>query len=1176
MHVYSSDADEDYSEDSYSSSRSSSGGREHRHQHHHQFEGNNSRLPPNHDEGARHPHQAHHQGTALPPFGADVSMIYQEAEDSNNNSNTNDDDDDDDGVHDEDDELLDMAGGGAGVAEVVGEDYEPTDQEIQEYCEWLNMDPVAERSLIWIAREALKAPLPENWKMCYTDDREIYYFNMRTGESIWDHPMDAFYKSLYREEKAKLDRKRKSMRLFTGSVETKAMSEFFSEVSETCGSGSDAFSDVLSATTAASAASSTPPPPWKIVPENLIDPIDMRIFVDPVVLPTSGRTVSRHTIINNKWRDPFSREYIENRRLVPNVDKRGEIDRWLQAMVEKYFEMINSPSVCETVGAGFKRLLILFPFMLDKDEEVSVRAQNFMQKWFEKQLLLATQQQQQQTTSSATASPSVTPRGTGEEGSITSGVGVTRKLSTSTMKKETASKQSTVNKRLQLSIAAGRNGPSSSSGAVASGGASTKSAIPPPPPTLIEVIESSSADERDLLIRCLLTMSSSASRETLLALVTAIPSLLLEPAFCKFSEDVLYVLRVSWKDLWEIANFINSREQAEQAAQQQQQHSRKDAPNDAEGGPSGGTFSSAPSIVNSTSVLDGSTTAGGIDKGGAGSSGGPCPISDPWASRPLSELYGCHVITDSERLLSLRWANVLALAAYESETSSLNLLAARRKNSVASSSLASSSSSINTRGVILTHPIAMMDLVGGIHIALAMHASPKVTPKNPSALNYLLARCDGWPLKLSGCSDKHIRCLLELAVMDQIPKQQVTSLFELCLQGSERCLDVIGRCAMQIKKNLIELSRPVVTSGGIEHDDGNSTNQIAFTNVDLMAAVMVFHEMATLAEFAQACPPTLALKIGYNLTPRLTRSQWRPRHFHATVTTLQQLVDQHPAEAWVVMDRVGLTFFLKELTKKRSQVSDIRAKLETLEQAEKALEVSNTHNRWALLAVKLLIKRRVEVDECIRVQREKKSGSKQPKGRDSLPTCAPSVGKLPAGGLPATPAATVSATVATLPKLPSIRGAASATTAPAPSSTTETASVSQPEGLGKSTGGIVTPIEGTLPPAACSVRANLQSLDEQLARIRARGSEIVKQRSELLSQTLQLLITVRLKPKQRPPAEAQTTQQRKKAPGGQTPRGSNSQLVDGLPPPPPPLPRTGATPRSSLFGESTVSLPAIS
>ncbi|OWZ22218.1 Viral Atype inclusion protein [Phytophthora megakarya] len=66
------------------------------------------------------------------------------------------------------------------------------------------MDLDGERDLFWIAREGLKAPLPENWKPCKTTDtEEIYYFNFATGQSTWDHPCDEFYRNLYEEHKNK-------------------------------------------------------------------------------------------------------------------------------------------------------------------------------------------------------------------------------------------------------------------------------------------------------------------------------------------------------------------------------------------------------------------------------------------------------------------------------------------------------------------------------------------------------------------------------------------------------------------------------------------------------------------------------------------------------------------------------------------------------------------------------------------------------------------------------------------------------------------------------------------------------------------------------------------------------------------------------------------------------------
>jgi hypothetical protein len=36
---------------------------------------------------------------------------------------------------------------------------------------------------------------------CKTNDGEVYYFNFSTGESVWDHPCDEYYRKLYDEEK---------------------------------------------------------------------------------------------------------------------------------------------------------------------------------------------------------------------------------------------------------------------------------------------------------------------------------------------------------------------------------------------------------------------------------------------------------------------------------------------------------------------------------------------------------------------------------------------------------------------------------------------------------------------------------------------------------------------------------------------------------------------------------------------------------------------------------------------------------------------------------------------------------------------------------------------------------------------------------------------------------------
>ena len=96
-----------------------------------------------------------------------------------------------------------------GTVSIVLEDnfdpnYEPPEKEIEEYAKWLGIDVDTERDLFWIARDGLKAPLPKEWKPCKTDTGEVYYFNFKTGDSIWEHPMDEIYKARVEDERRKL------------------------------------------------------------------------------------------------------------------------------------------------------------------------------------------------------------------------------------------------------------------------------------------------------------------------------------------------------------------------------------------------------------------------------------------------------------------------------------------------------------------------------------------------------------------------------------------------------------------------------------------------------------------------------------------------------------------------------------------------------------------------------------------------------------------------------------------------------------------------------------------------------------------------------------------------------------------------------------------------------------
>eukprot|EP00438_Fugacium_kawagutii_P017994 Skav223280 [mRNA] locus=scaffold2998:24065:33075:+ [translate_table: standard] len=92
------------------------------------------------------------------------------------------------------------------LVEQMDEKYEPTEQEIKDYAEWLGIAE-EDTELLWIARQGLKTPLPKPWRPCEASSGEIFFYNPVTGASQWDHPCDEELRQLYLQEKAKKHRK---------------------------------------------------------------------------------------------------------------------------------------------------------------------------------------------------------------------------------------------------------------------------------------------------------------------------------------------------------------------------------------------------------------------------------------------------------------------------------------------------------------------------------------------------------------------------------------------------------------------------------------------------------------------------------------------------------------------------------------------------------------------------------------------------------------------------------------------------------------------------------------------------------------------------------------------------------------------------------------------------------
>jgi len=68
--------------------------------------------------------------------------------------------------------------------------------EMFEFVKSLDVDPVKDREMLWIAEEAFHAQLPPSWTEHTDGHGRLYFHNQATGESSWRHPMDGFFKDI--------------------------------------------------------------------------------------------------------------------------------------------------------------------------------------------------------------------------------------------------------------------------------------------------------------------------------------------------------------------------------------------------------------------------------------------------------------------------------------------------------------------------------------------------------------------------------------------------------------------------------------------------------------------------------------------------------------------------------------------------------------------------------------------------------------------------------------------------------------------------------------------------------------------------------------------------------------------------------------------------------------------
>ncbi|KAF4678343.1 hypothetical protein FOL47_000072 [Perkinsus chesapeaki] len=74
----------------------------------------------------------------------------------------------------------------------------PSGPELVAYAKYLGVDPVADGDLLWLAEEAITAPLPGEWTEHFDQSDRVFYYNAESRFSTWTHPLENLYRETYK------------------------------------------------------------------------------------------------------------------------------------------------------------------------------------------------------------------------------------------------------------------------------------------------------------------------------------------------------------------------------------------------------------------------------------------------------------------------------------------------------------------------------------------------------------------------------------------------------------------------------------------------------------------------------------------------------------------------------------------------------------------------------------------------------------------------------------------------------------------------------------------------------------------------------------------------------------------------------------------------------------------
>lgn len=110
------------------------------------------------------------------------------------------------------------------------------------------------------------------------------------------------------------------------------------------------------------------------VPEDFVDSIMQTLMTDPVILPSSNKTVDRSTIARHllsDQTDPFTRAPLSMSQVTPDVELKAKIDAFVRDYTRKRLEA-NSSSSTEESADKSKEDLTEKTTQPDKMDETSI------------------------------------------------------------------------------------------------------------------------------------------------------------------------------------------------------------------------------------------------------------------------------------------------------------------------------------------------------------------------------------------------------------------------------------------------------------------------------------------------------------------------------------------------------------------------------------------------------------------------------------------------------------------------------------------------------------------------------------------------------------------------------------------------------------------------------------